>query len=206
MFLLFDNLEFCMNVCVFCAASGLPPKYTEPARKFATLLAQNGHNLVWGGSVSGLMGDIADSVQAAGGKIMGVSMEQLKATARPGADSMIIAKDLAERKALMLQHSDAIVALVGGTGTLDELTDVFELRRHGVHNKPIIVLNTANFYDGIKQQFKHMQLEQFLNRMRPLDELIAFVDEPEAVIALLNQAPPEAQQLSKPFALSPQAG
>ncbi|HKR82279.1 MAG TPA: TIGR00730 family Rossman fold protein [Candidatus Saccharimonadales bacterium] len=178
-----------MNVCVFCSASDLPAKYTEPAQKMATLLAENGHNLVWGGSNVGLMRDIATSVQAAGGQLVGVSMELLKHTARKDADQMIIAKDLGERKALMLEHSDAIVALVGGTGTLDELTDVFELRRHGVHDKPIIVLNTENFYDGLKLQFQHMRHERFLDRMRPLDELITFVEQPEDVIGHLKQTP-----------------
>lgn len=178
-----------MNVCVFCSASDLPAHYTMPAQKLATLLAENGHNLVWGGSNVGLMRDIATSVQTAGGKLIGVSMELLKNTARADADHMIIAKDLGERKALMLEHCDAIVTLVGGTGTLDELMDVFELRRHGVHDKPIIVLNTNNFYEGLKIQLKHMRQEHFLDRMRALDELITFVDQPEDVVEILGQAP-----------------
>lgn len=174
-----------MNVCVFCSASDLPEKYTAPAQKLAQLLADNGHTLVWGGSNVGLMRDIAAGVQDAGGKIIGVSMELLKNTARPGADQMIVAKDLGERKALMLQHSDAVVTLVGGTGTLDELTEVFELKRHGLHNKPLIVLNTNNFYAGLQQQYQHMQDENLLNRQAKLSDLITFVDEPEDVIACL---------------------
>jgi uncharacterized protein (TIGR00730 family) len=180
-----------MNVCVFCSASDLPAKYTEPAVRLARLLAENGHNLVWGGSNVGLMRDIAAEVQSAGGKIIGISMELLKATARPGADEMVVAKDLGERKALMLERCDAVVTLVGGTGTLDELTDVFELKRHGFHHKPIIVLNTDAYYAGLQQQLHHMQEENFLNRQAPLDELIQFVDEPEAVIAALGAPAPE---------------
>lgn len=153
------------------------------------MLAQEGHNLVWGGSNVGLMRDIAAGVQDAGGKIIGVSMELLKNTARPGADEMIIAKDLGERKALMLERSDAIVTLVGGTGTLDELTDVFELKRHGLHNKPIIVLNTDNYYAGLQAQLAHMQQEGFLNRQAPLNDLIRFVDQPQEVVDLLGSAP-----------------
>ncbi len=175
-----------MNVCVFCAASDLPEKYTQPAKKLAQLLADNGHTLVWGGSNVGLMRDMAAGVQGAGGKIVGVSMELLKNTARPGADEMIVAKDLGERKALMLEHSEAVVALVGGTGTLDELTEVFELKRHGLHHKPIIVLNTDDFYAGLRQQYLHMQKENFLNRQADLSKIITFVDEPEDVIELLR--------------------
>jgi uncharacterized protein (TIGR00730 family) len=178
-----------MNVCVFCSASDLPEKYTKPAVRMARLLAENGHNLVWGGSNVGLMRDIASGVQQAGGKLIGVSMELLRATARPDSDEMIIAKDLGERKAIMLQRCDAIVTLVGGTGTLDELTDVFELKRHGFHNKPIIVLDTDNFYAGLRLQLHHMQQENFLKRQAPLDDLIRFVQQPEQVIDVLGTSP-----------------
>lgn len=178
-----------MNVCVFCSASDLPQKFTKPAVALAKLLAENGHTLVWGGSNSGLMRDVASGVQDAGGRVVGVSMELLKATARPGSDEMIIAKDLGERKAIMLERSDAIVTLVGGTGTLDELTEVFELKRHGLHNKPIIVLDTDNFYAGLQQQYFHMRDEGFLNRQAPLDDLIRFADTPETVIELLDAQP-----------------
>jgi uncharacterized protein (TIGR00730 family) len=177
-----------MNVCVFCSASDLEAKYTGPSQKLAELLGKNGHNLVWGGSNVGLMKVIATEVQNAGGKLYGVSMELLKNTARPDADEMIIAKDIGERKEWMLERSDAIVALVGGTGTLDELVDVLERRRHGMHDKPIIVLNTENFYAGLKQQYQHMLSERFLDRMRPLSELISFVDTPEEAIELLRPA------------------
>jgi uncharacterized protein (TIGR00730 family) len=183
-----------MNVCVYCSASNLEDKYRLPAIKFAKLLAESGHNLVWGGSNVGLMQDIATSAQDAGAKLIGVSMELLESTARPDADEMIVTKDLGERKAVMVERSDAIVALIGGTGTLDELTDAFEERRHGFNNKPIIVLNTLGFYDGLRQQLSHMQSEHFLDRMRPLEELISFVDEPEDIIALLAQPQAEPEQ------------
>jgi hypothetical protein len=177
-----------MNVCMFCSAADLEAKYTEPATKLAGLLAQHGHDLVWGGSNVGLMREIATAVQAGGGKLIGISMENLKATARPNADEMIIARDLAERKALMLDRADAIVTLVGGTGTLDELAETFEMRRHGFHDKPIIVLDTDGFYAGLRQQYARMQQDGFLDRLpRPIDQLIAFAATPEAALELLAQ-------------------
>lgn len=182
-----------MNVCIFCAASDLAPNYTEPAERLATMLARDGHNLVWGGSNVGLMRDIASAVQVGGGELIGVSMESLKNTARPDADEMYIARDLAERKTVMLERADAIVTLVGGTGTLDELAEVFELRRHGVHDKPIIILNTDDFYAGLRLQYERMQQDGFLDRLpRPLSQLIAFADTPEEVIDLLAK-PTEAE-------------
>lgn len=181
-----------MNVCFFCAASDLEPRYTEPARQLARMVVEAGHTLVWGGSDRGLMREIASAAQEAGGKIVGISMESLKNTARENADEMIIARNLSERKALFLERSDAIVALVGGTGTLDELTDIFELRRHGVHNKQIIVLNTENFYEGLRLQYERMRQDGFLDRLpRPFDQLISFVDTPEQAMEVLFVVPSE---------------
>ncbi|NED09861.1 TIGR00730 family Rossman fold protein, partial [Streptomyces sp. SID6648] len=86
-----------------------------------------GHTLVWGGSDVGLMKVVADGVQETGGRLLGVSVDFLAAKAREGADEMVIAKDLAERKRLLLEKADAVVIMVGGTGTLDEATEILEL-------------------------------------------------------------------------------
>src|ERR1044072_9241803 len=118
-----------MNVGVFCSASDLSEKYVLPARQLAKLIAEHGHSLVWGGSDTGVMKVMADGVQAGGGKIFGVSVEILRARARPDADEMVFAKDLGERKAMLLARSDAVVVLPGGLGTLDELSEILELRK-----------------------------------------------------------------------------
>lgn len=128
---------------------------------------------------------MASGVQIGGGKITGVSMELLKNQVRKDADEMIIAKDLGERKESILKRSDGIVALVGGIGTLDEITEILELKKHGLHNKPIVVLNTENFYEGLKVQLQKMKDEGFITR--PLDELIYFADSPREVISYLNE-------------------
>lgn len=173
-------------ISVFCSANELEEKYTRPAKEFARLLAENKYSLVWGGTDKGLMKVMASGVQQGGGKIIGVSMELLKAQVRKKADEMIIAKDLGERKALLLKRSDAIVCLVGGIGTLDEITEILELKKHKIHDKPIIVLNTENFYKGLKVQLQKMRDDGFL--IRPLDELIYFADTPEEVIEYLNKS------------------
>ena len=110
----------------------------------------------------GTMQVIADAAQNAGGKIVGVSMEFFKHKARANADEMFFAKDLSERKRIMLEKSEAIVVLAGGIGTLDEATEALALKRHGDHNKPIIFLNTEGFYEGLKMQVERMQDEGFL--------------------------------------------
>lgn len=172
-----------MNICVFCSGRDLNEKYVEPAKELAKLLAQSGHNLVWGGSDDGLMKIMATGVQEGGGKLYGVSVELLKHRARQGADEMIITKDFAERKAVMLARADAIVVLVGGTGTLDEASEIIENKKHKDHNKPIIILNTAGFYDGLATLLKRMEAENFLPR--PLKELVDFAESPSEVIRLL---------------------
>lgn len=173
-----------MNVCVFCSANDLEDKYTAPAKEFARLLAENGHMLVWGGSASGLMDIVASGVQQGGGKIVGVSMEFFKEKAHKTADEMIITKDLTERKATMLARSDAIVMLVGGTGTLDEATELIALKKIGIHNKPIVILNTANFYEGLKIQLETMEQEGMLPP--PLSNIVFFADTPETAINYLS--------------------
>ncbi|MDX3112322.1 TIGR00730 family Rossman fold protein [Streptomyces scabiei] len=175
-----------MRICVLLSAADLDDRYTGPAREFAELLGKGGHTLVWGGSDVGLMKVVADGVQEAGGRLCGVSVAFLAATARPGADEMVIAADLSERKRLLLERSDAVVIMVGGTGTLDEATEILELKKHGRTDKPVVLLNTAGFYDGLKQQFRRMEDEGFLPL--PLTDLVFFAEEPVGALAFLEES------------------
>ncbi|MGW5163408.1 LOG family protein [Nonomuraea wenchangensis] len=174
-----------MNICVFLSAADLADTYTRPARELAELIGKGGHTLVWGGSDAGLMKVVADGVHASGGRLMGVSVHFLAHKARPGVDDMMIAADLGERKRLLLEKADAVVIMVGGTGTLDEATEILELKKHGHTDKPVVLLNTAGFYDGLKQQFQRMEDEGFLPR--PLTELMFFAEEPVGAMAYLEE-------------------
>ncbi|MFI0981784.1 TIGR00730 family Rossman fold protein [Streptomyces sp. NPDC021093] len=175
-----------MNICVFLSAADLDDRYTRPAREFAELLGKGGHTLVWGGSDVGLMKVVADGVERAGGRLVGVSVDFLQSKARPAADEMVVAKDLAERKALLLGKSDAVVIMVGGTGTLDEATEILELKKHGLTDKPVVLLNTEGFYDGLKQQFQRMDEEGFLPV--PLTDLVFFAEDGVAALAYLEES------------------
>ncbi|NBM17133.1 TIGR00730 family Rossman fold protein [Streptomyces sp. GC420] len=175
-----------MNICVFLSAADLHERYTGPAREFAELIGKGGHTLVWGGSDVGLMKVVADGVQESGGRLVGVSVGFLAAKAREGADEMIVTRDLAERKAELVARADAVVIMVGGTGTLDEATEILELKKHGHTAKPVVLLNTAGFYDGLKQQFRRMEAEGFLPV--PLNELVFFAEEPAGALACLEEA------------------
>ncbi|MFI9648042.1 TIGR00730 family Rossman fold protein [Streptomyces sp. NPDC052040] len=175
-----------MNICVFLSAADLPDHYTRPARELAELIGKGGHTLVWGGSDVGLMKVVADGVQEAGGRLVGVSVRFLADRSRAGTDEMVVAEDLGERKRLLLEKADAVVIMVGGTGTLDEATEILELKKHGHTDKPVVLLNTAGFYDGLKEQFRRMDEEGFLPR--PLTELVFFAEEPVGALAYLEES------------------
>ncbi|MFE2726096.1 TIGR00730 family Rossman fold protein [Kitasatospora sp. NPDC059327] len=173
-----------MNITVFCSAYSLDDRYTGPAADFARLLGEGGHTLVWGGSNAGLMGLLADGVKAAGGRLVGVLVELLKHKGYVGADELVMTRDLAERKAELAARADAIVVLVGGLGTMDEVTEVLELKKHGILDKPVIVLDTEGFYAGLRTQLERMDAEGFLPR--PLGDLITFADTPAQVFEQLK--------------------
>ena len=173
-------------IAVFCSAENLPEKYTRPAKEFAKLMVRNGYGLVWGGSDAGLMSIVAREVKEQGGRIIGVSVKYLKEIALEHAHEMIIAKNLGERKAIILAHCHAVVALVGGTGTLDEISEAIELKKHGVHHKPILLINTDHFYQGFKTQLQTMHAHGLLQE--PVEELIHFVDTPREAMEFLNRA------------------
>ncbi|MFG2818105.1 TIGR00730 family Rossman fold protein [Kitasatospora sp. NPDC048365] len=173
-----------MNITVFCSAYSLDARYTAPAAEFARLLGTQGHTLVWGGSHAGLMGLLADGVKEAGGRLVGISVELLAHKTYEGADELVMTADLAARKAELLARADAVVVLVGGLGTLDEVTEVLELKKHALHDKPVVVLDTEGFYAGLRTQLERMDAEGFLPR--PLAELISFADTPAEALAHLQ--------------------
>ncbi|MFI5532588.1 TIGR00730 family Rossman fold protein [Kitasatospora sp. NPDC051853] len=174
-----------MNITVFCSAYSLDERYTAPAAEFARLLGERGHTLVWGGSHAGLMGLLADEVKEAGGRLVGISVDFLAHKAYEGADEMVSTPDLATRKAQLLERADALAVLVGGLGTLDEITEVLELKKHARHDKPVVVLDTEGFYTGMRVQLERMDAEGFLPR--PLAELVHFAATPAEAIALLER-------------------
>ncbi|MBI4098316.1 MAG: TIGR00730 family Rossman fold protein [Candidatus Levybacteria bacterium] len=176
-------------IAVFCSAQEVDEKYVKAARKFARLLAKNNYHLVWGGTDRGLMKVIASEIQKNGGKLYGITTPTFHHLARKNVDEMIIAKTLGERKAAFLEKSDAVVALIGGIGTLDEITEIIALKKTNHHDKPIVILNTEGFYEGLKVQLQKMKDEGFLksNLAGPVyEELAHFADTPEEAIKYIK--------------------
>jgi cytokinin riboside 5'-monophosphate phosphoribohydrolase len=138
------------SVCVFCgSASGLPEVHRRAARELGGEIARRGHRLVYGGGNVGLMGEVARSVHQHGGTVFGAIPRALvdRELAYDPADELVVTDTLRERKAEMDARADAFVALPGGFGTLEELLEVLTLRQLRLHDRPIVVLNVAGYYE-----------------------------------------------------------
>ena len=171
------------SLCVFCGSqTGFDPVYAAAATALGQALAAHGTDLVFGGGRVGLMGAIADAVLAGGGKIVGVIPGFLKdkELAHPRATEMLVVPDMHSRKKLMFERSDAFCILPGGVGTLDEMFEIITWRQLHLHNKPIIILNVADYWADMISLLNGMISAGFAHRGH--DSLVTVVDRAEAVI------------------------
>ncbi len=153
------------SVCVFCGSStGSDPAYVEGARAFGTALAREKIRLVYGGGHVGMMGALSESVTGTGGKVLGIIPEFLVARehAREGKNELKIVRDMHERKSLMVEESDAFVALPGGVGTLEELVEQLTWLQLDRHRKPILLANFKGFWNPLIALFEHLDEKKFL--------------------------------------------
>lgn len=153
------------RVLVFCGSSpGSRPDYTAAGAKLGGLLAQRGLAVVYGGASVGVMAAVADAALERGGEVIGVIPRLLldREIAHAGLSDLRIVETMHERKALMADLSDAVIALPGGAGTMDELFEMFTWSQLGLHHKPIGLLNVAGYWDGLLAFLQHMVDERFL--------------------------------------------
>ena len=137
------------RIVVFCGSSpGGSPGYVDAARELGELLATRGIGVVYGGASIGLMGAVADAALAAGGEVIGVIPSGLFPAEIPhaGLTEQYVVESMHERKALMAELSDAVIALPGGSGTLDELFEMFTWSQLGLHRQPIGLLDVAGYW------------------------------------------------------------
>src|SRR3989344_5923272 len=166
-----------MNISVFCSQYDVAEKYRHAAEELARLIAQHKHTLVFGGHDEGLMGVIADTAHGAGGRVVGIIREQIKETAYKNADEMVVVKDTLEMNRGLVERGDFIAVLVGGIGTLNELTDVLRMKKNGLLDKRTVVINTDGFYGKFEEQLLKMHAEGFLKK--DVLDAIHFSDTPE---------------------------
>jgi uncharacterized protein (TIGR00730 family) len=154
-----------MTVCVFAASSSrIDKKYADAATELGSLFARSKINVIYGGGGIGLMGTLADAVLENGGSITGVipSFMNDEGWGHPYVRDMIVTSDMGERKRNMFARADAVVALPGGIGTLEELTEAITLKQLGLFKGPVIILNTMNFYKSFIDFLEHMVTGKFL--------------------------------------------
>lgn len=179
-----------MKICVYCASSSkVDGKYFDATRILAEDLAKRNITVVYGGGSQGLMGCLADTALAHGGKVIGILprfMEKVE-WGHKNLTELILVKDMHERKRLLIQDVDAVVALPGGCGTLEELMEVITLKRLGKFTKPIIILNTDNFYHHLKLLLQKMVDERFMRVEH--GEIWKFVDTPQEILPAIENAP-----------------
>jgi uncharacterized protein (TIGR00730 family) len=173
------------RVCVFCGSSpGADGRYGEAARALGSLMAQRGLGLVYGGASVGVMGAVADAVLAGGGHVTGVIPSALvvKEIAHQALPDLRVVATMHERKALMVDLSDAFVALPGGMGTLDETFEVLTWAQLGLHHKPVGFLDTTGYYRPLLEFLDHGIAARFI---KPEHRGLYIVEQEPA--ALLDQ-------------------
>lgn len=155
-----------MYIAVFCGANtGSDPAILEAAKAVGKAIAQRGMGVVYGGGHVGLMGAVADAAMHAGGEVIGVIPGFMveKELAHQGITELIVVRDMHERKMRMHERSQAVIALPGGFGTMDELFELLTWRQLGLHAKPMGLLNVNGFYSPLLEQMARMDRDGFLH-------------------------------------------
>ena len=180
------------SVCVFCGSShGRQPAYQAAAEKLGSAIAARNLTLVYGGGNVGLMGVVADAAIAAGGKVIGVIPEFLKAKeiAHQSLTELQIVGSMHERKARMADLADAFIAMPGGYGTLEEFCEILTWSQLGLHQKAHGLLNIAGYYDSLLAFFDKAVEEQLI---RPVHRsMVLEASEPELLLDRLANYQPQ---------------
>lgn len=178
------------SVCVYCASSQVcSPVYRDAAARLGGVLADAGYTVVYGGGATGSMGAVANGALARGGRVVGV-LPRFMAALEWGHDRLSelhLVDDMRTRKHEMLSRSQGVVALPGGSGTLEELLEAISLKRLGIFLGPIVLVNTSGFFDPLLTLLGSAVAERFMDeRHLAMWQVVA---EPEETPAALAAAP-----------------
>jgi hypothetical protein len=174
------------SLCVYCGSrSGRDPDFAAAAKSIGQEAAKRGIRVVYGGGKMGLMGITAGAARDSGGKVFGVIPDFLVELEGilENVDHKVV-KTMHERKMLMFEESDAIVALPGGIGTLEELIETLSWARLALHHKPIIVFNQKGFWTPLRELFQHLVAQGFAAPELLKD--VTFVDRPADIFAVMD--------------------
>ena len=192
------NGKTIQRLCVYCGSSvGARPEYKSVAATLGSLLAERDIELVYGGGHVGLMGAVADGALAAGGRVIGVIPRALMARelGHTGIQDLRVVADMHERKMTMAGLADAFIALPGGWGTIEELTEMLTWLQLAIHAKPIGVLNVASYFDPFLA-FAERMIEEHFVRVEHR-QLFSVESEPEALLDRLMKPTPRPSTSGK---------
>jgi hypothetical protein len=182
------------SICVYCGANtGTDPKYREAAETLGRAMADSGVRLVYGGGSIGLMGILARTVLAHGGKVTGIIPQFLKdrEVMLKEVSDLVVTADMHERKRIMFERADAFVALPGGIGTLEEVVEMMTWAQLEQHMKPVLIVNINGFWDSLIGLFQRMSDDGFLHKEFlgvHMELPVHFCDSVDAVIPTLRAA------------------
>jgi len=188
------------NICVYSSSSNeLDVQYYEAARELGVLMGREGFNLVYGGGSLGTMWENARAVKEFGGKVIGVIPEKLHklGVGNYDCDELIVTKCMRSRKEKLDKIADAAIALAGGFGTLEELSEMVVQKQLGYNNKAIVILNTNGFYNNLLKFFEDIIGQQFANVESRTFYYIA--QTPQDAINYLKNYQPAAIDINKKF-------
>lgn len=186
------------SLCVYCgSASGIGETYRAVARELGSRMAAEGIELVYGGGRIGLMGLLADSVLAGGGRVIGIIPGHLHdyEVGHHGVSELIVVPSMHERKRRMFERSDAFAVLPGGLGTLDEAFEMITWKQLGLHGKPVVVVDAAGYWRPFQALVEHVVAQDFARpAVLRLYDIVPSVDE---LFAVLAAVPPPVEGESR---------
>lgn len=178
------------KVCVFCASSRqVDTKYFEATEQIANIIVANNIISIYGGGAVGLMGKYADTVLSKDGKIIGIIPKFMAEIewAHEGLTELIIVNDLHQRKQRLIEEVDAVIALPGGCGTIEELLEVITLKRLGIFTKPIVIVNVDGFYNSLIEMLNRCINDKFMSKKHK--NMWTIIDNPNHIIDAIYKSP-----------------
>jgi uncharacterized protein (TIGR00730 family) len=186
------NLTAVKSLTVYCSSSrAVPRHYFDAAEACGRAIAHNNWTLIYGGNSVGLMQALADTARAAGGKVVGVTPKLMvdKGIHDSLADELVVTNTMRDRKALMEERGDAFLTLPGGLGTFEEIFEIIVGKQLGYHNKAIVLLNVARYFDPLLHMIEHGIAQSFIKpKVRELYFVASSVD--EAIAHFKSYQPP----------------
>lgn len=181
-----------MKIAVFCASANLVEDvFFEAARELGKRIGEEKWQLVYGGTNIGLMREVSESAMQTGAWVTGVIPECIKnrGVAATDINELVVTTDMKERKHILREQADAFIALPGGWGTLEEITEVITLKQLGIHHKPVVFLNIAGYYDLFRNFIEEIRLKGFVSST--YEHLYYYAEKVEDAIEYIRKYEPE---------------